>query len=1068
MQIGELFRRRSVTTLPCQLNEIQDGNVGAPEAPEGNRSQRRCSIGDGSVEAPVQPTRGRRYSSASVDDFATISKTHCGKSMYLDNILGSEFDAIEEGDDAPQVWTTDGISTLQEQIAQDKHKTFWLRVVEHRLFTGFYMVLTAYALFLPDLDMLLGSRTSKLVFSIITSFIVIFFVLEMVLQGVAKTDYLCKAYFWLDLISVISLLPDTYVMDLMLTSTAFVAGRSSRLTRVLRVVARSSRAARLNRLSRIARVAAMMPRIQRFFGRNVKDNDTEKLLHKKLLRIFHFLDDDLDGLVSKGVADRTIEKMSHLFGGGQGASKFRWAAKVISSNRHCSADDGVAGEEAPGGALRSLANLGALRRSLPDHAGEHCVQPVHSDGACEVPTMPSPEAGSRAGSKSHQFLRAVSRNHSKETADNAPIAFSGDDALSRTSASPRATSPRVNSFSPRPFGSRFRQQRVMSKDRDRSKERPTAVDDNKIMLTYEEFKTMTLEDPRVSHRLVASCRDQLKNANNMQNVTSRSSEYVGVKVALCVLLLLFVLTFLVEQTIEDASAEWGLKIIDRLVVQQFSNNTASMPVPQLVDNQVQMWNQGGPRWGAAPRQLLYLDLGSKVYCNEFVEGRPRCRHDGLATRTWGERESLDDIDRDLWNSHYRRIDLALLRFPDFSDQDTSAEELENWTTTVAVLYVRDSVESEARVSLLTTTLVIIVIVVGITFLTKDLTLLSTGLLKPLVELADDMESITRFQLAGIATTTKAEIETTEIKLIRRTFENMKKGIKSWGKYVPWPVVQHLVRRDKTADIEVLEQDVTIFFSDIANFTSIVESIPPEQSLLLLSRYFHEMSRIIDEFGGIVIEFIGDAIMGVYGAPVKNEDHPTAAVKSAVHMLSSLDGMNKWFRDNDLPEVSIRCGVHTGRVLIGNMGFQSRMKYGVVGEESNLPSRLEELNKTYSTKLLISQDTYSRLRFHSFVVRPIDYVHLPEFPGNTAQLVYQVLDVNRHDTKTAAKRSLATLHQAAMDDYRNRYFQRAAAAFEQVNVQMRFLTGQEDVPSTMLMNRCASYIENPPPPEWDGT
>merc|ERR1712046_505552 len=109
--------------------------------------------------------------------------------------------------------------------------------------------------------------------------------------------------------------------------------------------------------------------------------------------------------------------------------------------------------------------------------------------------------------------------------------------------------------------------------------------------------------------------------------------------------------------------------------------------------------------------------------------------------------------------------------------------------------------------------------------------------------------------------------------------------------------------------------------------------------MLLSRYFNDMSKVIDEHGGIVLEYIGDAIMAIYGAPMRNPDHPSAAVSGALRMLHSLDKMNEWCLIKKLPEVKVRCGVHTGRVLVGNMGFQSRMKYGIVGEEGNIPGRL---------------------------------------------------------------------------------------------------------------------------------
>merc|ERR1719440_1857662 len=234
-----------------------------------------------------------------------------------------------------------------------------------------------------------------------------------------------------------------------------------------------------------------------------------------------------------------------------------------------------------------------------------------------------------------------------------------------------------------------------------------------------------------------------------------------------------------------------------------------------------------------------------------------------------------------------------IRVPDTSHlEDLSDVRLHELTDSVAVFLIRGHVQSEAVMSIMTTILVIIIILSGIVLLTKDLTFLSRNLLKPLRELADDMESIAQLQLAGVSQTEEAIIEegTSEVRLIRRTFENMKKAIKSWGKYVPWPVVQLLLRANVEANLEVNEVEVTIYFSDIAGFTTLVETLPPESSLLLLSRYFNDMSKVIDDHGGVVLEFIGDAIQCVYGAPLNNLDHPTSAVKASLRMLAALRRM----------------------------------------------------------------------------------------------------------------------------------------------------------------------------------
>merc|ERR1719203_2517593 len=150
--------------------------------------------------------------------------------------------------------------------------------------------------------MIYGNKTSQKVFQITTTGVVVLFMFEIALQSLGKKSYFLGAYFWLDLISLISLIPETYLFQVALSDQNMAAGRSTRLTRIIRVASRSSKAARLNRLSRIVRVAALMPRIQRFFGNSVGDVAADRLLEKKLIRIYQFLDEDMDGYVSRRAA----------------------------------------------------------------------------------------------------------------------------------------------------------------------------------------------------------------------------------------------------------------------------------------------------------------------------------------------------------------------------------------------------------------------------------------------------------------------------------------------------------------------------------------------------------------------------------------------------------------------------------------------------------------------------------------------------------------------------------------------------------------------------------------------
>eukprot|EP00444_Apocalathium_aciculiferum_P016083 CAMPEP_0183452840 /NCGR_PEP_ID=MMETSP0370-20130417/119174_1 /TAXON_ID=268820 /ORGANISM="Peridinium aciculiferum, Strain PAER-2" /LENGTH=413 /DNA_ID=CAMNT_0025644169 /DNA_START=45 /DNA_END=1286 /DNA_ORIENTATION=+ len=403
-------------------------------------------------------------------------------------------------------------------------------------------------------------------------------------------------------------------------------------------------------------------------------------------------------------------------------------------------------------------------------------------------------------------------------------------------------------------------------------------------------------------------------------------------------------------------------------------------------------------------------------------------------------------------------------------EDKTDAEVDAGTMSAAVLLAREQVQSDAQVSLLTTLTVIFIILLGITLLTKDLNFLSLSLLKPLRTLAEEMQSIVQLQIAGLnMEEVKMEKSCAEIRMINRIFNNMKKAIKSWGKYVPWPVVQILLRAGVDAEPGMKTKEVTIFFSDIAGFTTIVEHLDPEQSLLLLSRYFNDMSKVIDDHQGIVIEFIGDAILSVFGSPMKNPDHSTACVKAALGMLSALDKINHWALARGLPEIRIRCGVHTGRVMIGNMGFQSRMKYGVVGAEATVADKLEEINKNYGTNLLISQATYQRISHDAFVIRPIDvlrFSHRGDSPK--AEMVYNVMTKDRLGTIKHKLRPVATLHMRGIRRYRDRQFAEALELFREVNSMMKKLMAvEEDPPAVLMIKRCETYLANPPPLHWDG-
>ncbi len=206
------------------------------------------------------------------------------------------------------------------------------------------------------------------------------------------------------------------------------------------------------------------------------------------------------------------------------------------------------------------------------------------------------------------------------------------------------------------------------------------------------------------------------------------------------------------------------------------------------------------------------------------------------------------------------------------------------------------------------------------------------------------------------------------------FNHMVEGLKerdklrtTFGKYMTQTVMDHLLAGKVQLGGESIE--VTILFSDIRSFTSISENMDAQQLVALLNEYFTEMVTIIMEEDGVVDKYIGDAIMAVFGAPVNKDNDPQRAVRAAVRMRAALASLNERLRARGVPELKTGIGIHTGEVVAGNIGSESRMEYTVIGDAVNLASRLETSTKDLGAPVLMSDETYE-LTKHMCRARPI--------------------------------------------------------------------------------------------------
>ena len=176
----------------------------------------------------------------------------------------------------------------------------------------------------------------------------------------------------------------------------------------------------------------------------------------------------------------------------------------------------------------------------------------------------------------------------------------------------------------------------------------------------------------------------------------------------------------------------------------------------------------------------------------------------------------------------------------------------------------------------------------------------------------------------------------------------------FGRYITDDVVNTLLASPAGLQLGGEKRKITILISDVRGFSSLCERLSPEQVVSILNIYLGAMAEVIERYRGSINEFIGDAILAVFGAPIAAEDNAERAVACALAMQLAMSDVNTTLRAQGLPALEMGIGVHTGEVVVGNIGSQKRAKYGVVGSHVNMASRIETY--TVGGQVLISEST----------------------------------------------------------------------------------------------------------------
>lgn len=280
-------------------------------------------------------------------------------------------------------------------------------------------------------------------------------------------------------------------------------------------------------------------------------------------------------------------------------------------------------------------------------------------------------------------------------------------------------------------------------------------------------------------------------------------------------------------------------------------------------------------------------------------------------------------------------------------------------------------------------------------------------------------------------------------------------------YLSPEIVKEMIDSGSFPEFGGERRELTVLFSDIRKFSEFSEKQEPEFVVHRLSDYLSAMVDVIFNNNGTVDKFVGDAIMALFGAPYKFEEHAERACRTAVEMMAQLDRLKeKWTEENDKDEniagFNIGIGINTGIALVGNLGSQKIFDYTAIGNEINLGSRLEGANKIYGTSILISENTYKQVK-DKVVAREVDYIRVVGIQQPVR--IYELLSISPlSDIKNEL---LLHTFAEALEAYRNHRWGDALKIFR------RILNTFDDGPSEFYTKRCLDFLENPPSTDWDG-
>ena len=281
------------------------------------------------------------------------------------------------------------------------------------------------------------------------------------------------------------------------------------------------------------------------------------------------------------------------------------------------------------------------------------------------------------------------------------------------------------------------------------------------------------------------------------------------------------------------------------------------------------------------------------------------------------------------------------------------------------------------------------------------------------------------------------------------------------------MVDPTIVSEALTDLEALkkggEMEITAFFSDVAGFSTISEQLSSADLAALLNEYLSAMTIILKLNKGTLDKYIGDAVVGIFGAPIKRDEHFLEAARASLEMISRLAELKKYWKENNLyskdaQDMDVRIGLNTGKAKVGFMGTDTLASYTMMGDTVNLAARLEAAGKDYGVNILISENTNLKVKAEMFT-RELDAVRVKG--KNEPVKIFELISKKGESPQNIV--DATGYYEEGFNLYLKREWEKSIQKF----IDAKKAKGKKDKAVEMLIERCTFYLENPPEATWDG-